>query len=276
MRPALRFPDFSELLISSMRRGAALARELEGRVGNMPKLSEATAVKQALTDADTGVQEVLLEGLRTHFPQVSLEAEEDTSSVALFPTGEDAVVVIDPIDGTLHSYLERRGPYAVMMGLALSRIFEASLISLPREGLLFGATRGKGAFTARVNGPPRAALARADGNRVLVSHGLSVAVSAALEDRGFECVPACGGAIAVAPLIIGVRAGLRLASTSNGISVRGRIGALISREAGAVLSAGGGRDFPDDLDSPADTLCVATSDEDLARLTEALEAAGQR
>jgi len=265
--------EFTRLLTAATRRAAALARTLEGRVGNVPKLSEKSAVKQALTEGDTRVQEALLAGLREHFPDVSLEAEEDTAGVSAFRVGGDPLVVIDPIDGTLHSYLEAKGPYAVMIGLAIGRRYVSSLIALPREGLLFGATRRGGAFSARVAGPPRPIRASPDGNRVLVSHGMPRAACAVLEAAGLEVIPACGGAIAVAPLILGVRAGLRIASSEVGVSIRGRIGALIAREAGARLLTDGGRAFPEDVDEPARTLRIATCDEDLAILARALEAA---
>lgn len=274
MSQAQDFSKFVELLLPATRRAAALARELEGRVGNVPKLSEPTAVKQALTDADKGVQEELLGGLRAHFPEVFLEAEEDTPSVALFGRGGDPLVVIDPIDGTLHSYLERKGPYAVMIGLAVGGSYVSSLVALPREGLLFGATRGRGAFMAKVGGPLRPARVEADGDRVLVSHELPVAVCAALEARGLEVVPACGGAIAVAPLIVGVRAGLRRANVPTGVSIRGRIGVLIAREAGALVATDQGRAFPDELDLRAETLRVGTCQEDLDVLAAALADAG--
>lgn len=257
-----------------VRHAARIARGLEGRVPNSPKTGETTPVKQALTEADTRAQEALLEALRVHFPEVALAAEEDTPSVDLFAREGEAVVVIDPIDGTLHSYLEGSGPYAVMIGLVFRGAYIAGLVALPREGLLFGGALGEGAWSARVAGRPRKVHAGADGDRILVSHGMPQPVVDYLQQSGFEVVSACGGAVSVAPLIRGVRAGVRYAAGELGVSIRGRIGALIAAESGADTRQCNGTPFPLDLTTKASTLCVTTNAEDSALLGRALAAAG--
>ncbi len=268
------FGDFVRLLAPALRQAAAIAHALEGRVQNRPKTGESTAVKQALTIGDTAAQEALLVALLDHFPNVRLAAEEDTPSVPFFSDTGDALVVIDPIDGTLHSYLGAEGPYAVMVGLALGGRYDSSLIALPREGLFFEATRGRGARMARARGSARPARLSDAGGRVLVSHGMPEAGGAYLRDRGVEGVSACGGAVAVAPLIAGVSAGLRYATAEAGVSIRGRIGVLIAREAGALVRGAGGSEFPSDLETPAPALLVAARGEDLGLLDDALAAGG--
>ncbi len=267
--------DFAIEMAPALWRAAELARSLEGRVANSPKPLERTAAKQALTAADTATQEVLLEHLFKRFPYVSLAAEEDTPAVANFSCqDQDALVVIDPIDGTLHSYLEGSGPYAVIVGLALRGQFEAGLVALPREGLLLSAKRGCGAAMARAGGAFRSARVLADGQRILVSHGMPSAVCQRLREQGFDVVSACGGAVAVAPLIPGVRAGLRYAAGEQGVSIRGRVGALIAREAGAFVQGDAGQAFPPDLETPSSTLRVVAAEEDLRILDDGLQAAG--
>jgi fructose-1,6-bisphosphatase/inositol monophosphatase family enzyme len=264
--------EFVEVLFPALRQAAAIARALEGRVSNRPKAGERRPAKAALTLADTAAQEALLVPLFERFPEVSLDAEEDTPTAARFPRAAPARVVVDPIDGTLHSFLLREGPYAVLVGLALHGRYEAALVALPREELFFEALRGAGARVAHGGAdrrPARAARAARDGARVLVSHGLPDAVRARLVERDLEPVPASGGAIAVAPLLPGVRAGLRLAPMGS-ISVRGRVGALIGREAGARVCRQDGAPFPDTLDAPAEALLVAPDDETLDDLRFAL------
>lgn len=262
------------MLSPAVRQAAAIARALEGRVKNRPKAHESDEVKQALTIADTAAQEALLVPLLERFPDLRLEAEEDTPSVARFTGTSEALVVIDPIDGTYHYYLGSAGPYAVMVGLALAGRFEAALVALPREGLFFEAVRGKGARSARAGGPSRAARLHPRGSRVLVSHTLPEAAVERLGAAGVEPRLACGGALAVAPLVAGVRAGLRFAPGAPGVSIRGRIGALIAREAGARVCGPGGTPFPEALDAPAEALLVCASAADVALLTGALETAG--
>jgi len=266
------FPsDFVRTLAPALQQAAAIARSLEGRVSNRPKLEEATAVKAALTIADTASQEALLTPLLEHFPEVRVEAEEDTPSVSRFAGSGDALVVIDPIDGTLRFYLEAAGPYAVMIGLAIGDRYEAGLVALPREQLRFDAVRGRGArMRGKDAGFKAIAMGEPSGNRILVSHNLPRSAVARLRELGYEVAAAAGGAISVAPLIPGVCAGLRLARENpEGVSIRGRIGALIAEEAGACV-AGATGPFPSDIRAPAPALLVAASEQILDHLRDAL------
>jgi fructose-1,6-bisphosphatase/inositol monophosphatase family enzyme len=268
-----RYDAFAETLLPAVQRAAAFARGLEGKVHNSPKLAETTAVKQALTAADVGTQEIILEALLEHFPQVCLAAEEDTKTVAAFPKDADARVVIDPIDGTLRSYLEASGPYAVIVGLAIRGLYHSALVSLPREGLCFDAVRGRGAYAALPEGARGPVRAVADGNRVYVSHGMPEVAAEILRSHDYEVVFACGGAVSVAPLVEGVCAGVRWADTPLGVSIRGRVGVLIAREAGALVHAANGIEFPEDMETPSSTLLVASDPKQLDHLNEALAAA---
>jgi fructose-1,6-bisphosphatase/inositol monophosphatase family enzyme len=266
--------DFVRALAPALRQAASIARALEGRVANRPKAGEATAVKAALTLADSAAQEALLVRLLEHFPAVRLEAEEDTPSVGRFPGEGDALVVIDPIDGTLRFYLEAQGPYAVILGLAVENVYRAALLALPREGLYLDALRGGGARCARGEEPAEAVRAQVSGRRVLVSHDLPDAARERLRADGFAVAPASGGAISVAPLLPGVCAGLRFVRKGRlGVSIRGRIGALIAAEAGALVRGAGGGPFPDDVRTPARALLVAADEETLAALCGAVAAA---
>jgi fructose-1,6-bisphosphatase/inositol monophosphatase family enzyme len=266
---------FVRALAPALRQSASIARALEGRVANRPKSGEATPVKAALTIADTASQEALLVPLFEHFPGVRLAAEEDTPSTARFARSGAELVVIDPIDGTLRSYLEGRGPYAVMIGLAREAGYEAALLALPREEVYLDAVHGQGARVALSGGAPKRARASASGKRVYVSHGMPEAAVEVLLRRDFEVVSACGGAVAVAPLVPGACAGLRIATeAAPGLSIRGRIGALIAAEAGALVRCEDGEAFPRELEAPARALLVAASSAQLAVLEAAVAAAG--
>ncbi len=264
---------FVRELAPALRASAGIARALEGRVANRPKRGEVTAVKAALTVADTAAQEALLVPLLAHFPEVRVEAEEDTPSAKRFAAEGPAAVVIDPIDGTLRFYLEGLGPYAVLMGLAIGGVYRAALVALPREDLYFDAIAGRGARGANgAEAVPAPLRCAPTGNRVLISHDLPAPAVESLLADGFEVGPASGGAIAVAPLIPGVRAGLRLAQQGGlGVSIRGRIGALVAAEAGARVACESGEPFPAALDAPARALLVAGDETDLAALRRALE-----
>lgn len=264
---------FVAALAPAVRQAAAIARALEGSVANRPKDGEATPTKAALTIADTASQEALLVPLFERFPFVGIDAEEDTPTVRRFPAVDDPLVVIDPLDGTLRSYLDARGPYAVIVGLVRGGRIDAGLVALPREGLFFDAARGRGAHAARAGGIPRPAAAHPNARRVIVSHEMPRAVREALHASGYESVTGAGGAIAVAPLVPGVCGGLRLATAPGGISRRGRIGALITQEAGGAALDQDGKPFPGELDAPARALAVASTDAQARELLDALAAA---
>jgi hypothetical protein len=252
--------EFLAVMAPAVRQAASIARALEGRVANRPKWGEESAAKAALTLADSAAQEAILVPLHERFPEIGLRAEEDTPSVASFPADAAECVVIDPIDGTLRFYLEGQGPYAVMVGLVRERRYEAALVALPREGLFFAAARGGAARMARPGSEPREVRASGEGTRVLVSPGMPEPVLAYLRSEGLDPAPACGGAIAVAPLIPGVRAGLREAAGGKSLSWQGRIGLLISGAGGAVAENGDGEPFPAEVDAEERLLLVSADD----------------
>jgi fructose-1,6-bisphosphatase/inositol monophosphatase family enzyme len=266
---------FVRALAPALRQSASIVRALEGRVANRPKRGEKSAAKAALTIADTASQEALLVPLFEHFPGVTLAAEEDTPTAGRFAREGPELVVIDPLDGTLRFYLEGRGSYAVMIGLAREAGYEAALVALPREELFLDAVRGAGARVAAGGSPPRPARAQASGRRVLVSYELPQAARESLARSGYEAVDACGGAISVAPLVSGACAGLRVSlPPESRVSIRGRIGALISAQAGALVRDGKGAEFPAGLEAPASALLVAAGAREMAALEAALAAAG--
>jgi hypothetical protein len=87
--------------------------------------------------------------------------------------------------------------------------------------------------------------------------------------RGFAVQRACGGAVAIAPLLPGVCGGLRIAKYDT-ISTRGRIGLLIAAEAGAHVTTREGTPFPLEIDAPATSLIVADCPETAAEIRAAL------
>ena len=264
---------FVDVLGPALRQAAAVARALEGRVENRPKSGQTSLQKAALTIADSAAQEAILATLLEHFPDVCLAAEEDTPHVRDFPVEASARVVIDPIDGTLHSYLEARGPYATLIGLEIGGRYEAALVALPREGLFFDGVRGGEARRTRPGGLARRWTAQPTGERIVVSHELPEPAIERLRRAGFEIWFGCGGAISVAPLLPGFRAGLRFNPRYDTISIRGRIGVLVTRAAGGLVWREDGSAFPERLDAPARALLTAADEADRDRLLEALEPA---
>ncbi|MBW2713487.1 MAG: hypothetical protein JRC77_07015 [Deltaproteobacteria bacterium] len=265
------FPSqaFIEDLSPAIRQAAVAAREFESKAQNLPKTGETTDVKAALTLADTACQEILLKALLPRFGHVALEAEEDTATVAAFRQEGPELVVIDPIDGTLRSYLEKRGPYGVMAGLAVDGRYEAAMVSLPREDFYFSAIKGGGAKRAQGEASFSSASVESspgeEKRRMMVSYEMPEAVVRDLEGLGFEVSYGCGGALAVATLIPGVCGSLRWCP-AKGVSIRGKVGLLIAREAGALVCDGTGAPFTEQLCERSDLLVTAVNGEILDQL----------
>lgn len=260
---------FIEAMRPAMNQAAAITRALEGTVANRPKQGEASPVKAALTIADTASQEALLVRLLECFPDVALEAEEDTPTVHAFRAEGDLRVVIDPLDGTFHSYLGGHGPYGIILALVASDRVEASLVALPREGLFFEAVRGGGVLVHRGDGEPVTG-GLASGRSVFVSHELPEHVRAALVAHRFEPLPGSGAAIGVAPLVAGVCGAIRLANTVGGVSVRGRAALLVARESGALVTDASGAPFTESLSADGPVALVANSTATLDLLRDTL------
>ncbi len=263
--------QFVEQMRPALRQASAVARALEGRVQNQPKSGERSAQKAAMTLADSAAQEAILATLLESFPEVCLAAEEDTPNAHAFPDAAAARVVIDPIDGTLHSYLEARGPYSCLVGLEVDGRYEAALVALPREGLFFDGVRGGVARRTRPGGEARPWRAEATGQGIIVSHELPEVAVRRLREAGYEIWYGSGGAISVAPLVPGFRAGLRFNPAHETISLRGRVGVLITRAAGGHAWAPSGETFPERLDAPCRALLTAAEPGELPALQAALE-----
>jgi fructose-1,6-bisphosphatase/inositol monophosphatase family enzyme len=259
---------FLDVIVPAVRQAAGIAKALEGRVSNRPKSDEPTPVKAAMTIADSAAQEAILVPLWEHFPETSLRAEEDTPCVSRFSAAGVDTVVVDPIDGTLHAYLEGQGPYAVMVGLARDDTYVASVVCLPREDVVFSQADSGQVLGSSGGEKPEPVSARRDGDVILVSQHIPVAVREFLSASGYEPRFGSGGAISVAPLIRGVAGGMRYSPGPEGVSVRGRIGLPIALGAGAKVSTLAGV-FPKGLASPSDHLITAADDEVLAILREA-------
>lgn len=274
MRSAEPSSPFVRVLLPAFEQAAAIALALEGRVANRPKRGETSEIKAALTIADTAAQEALLVPLLGEFRGVQLEAEEDTPSVALFRGSRGRRVVVDPIDGTFNYFLKRRGPYAVMAGLAEDDRYQAALVALPREGHLFWAERG-GRCGKREIGPEHPGRSGVE-DGIFVSDTTPESARRALRREGFAVQLASGGAISVAPLVPGFVAGLRFAPAPESgpapgsVSVRGRIGLLIAREAGATVRRADGSRFPETIYAPAASLLVARDAALAVRISRAL------
>ncbi len=129
--------------------GGLVLNSHRGKVKNEPKKSdlEAKYVQEsstAHTIVDDLVQDIALEILRSHHPDASLNAEEDTQRVEWFSKDKTRFCFhLDPLDGTL-AYTKGRDDYAIGAGFSVDNEFVSSAIYFPARDRLYYAERGSG------------------------------------------------------------------------------------------------------------------------------------
>jgi fructose-1,6-bisphosphatase/inositol monophosphatase family enzyme len=129
--------------------GGLILNAFRGKVENIPKKSDLPSDKvressTAHTMVDDLVQEIALEILHSHLPEIAINVEEQTPRMEMFKNNKSGFCFhLDPLDGTL-AYLSNRDDFAI--GAAFSRDLEfvSSAIYFPALDRLYHAEKGKG------------------------------------------------------------------------------------------------------------------------------------
>lgn len=214
----------------------SVARRLQGQVRAENKEGHDTPEGAALSAVDLAAQDVILYLLHHEFPDVAMDAEEDTETARLFPPRQraDAEIVIDPVDGTL-SYLSGSADYAVMGALLEGGTYRASLIHYPAHDITAWAVHGEGCYLA--HGSERATRVTIGDvpERILVSPRIAEATRQSLTALAADVTRSrCSAIDAAAPVI-----GRAKAAVSEGRADRRRaIGFLLTCEAGGAVLIG--------------------------------------
>lgn len=225
---------FVEVMRFAALQAGAVARRLQAYVPHERKKATGSAESEALTVIDLASQDLLLRELHRAFPEVSVDAEEDTELVHLFaperPNGP--VVVVDPIDGTLN-YTRGSDDYAVMVALIAEGVYQASVLHFPNHAMTCWAQRGAGCFVERGSRTMRVREAPAS-SEVLVSPKVPAAIQEALGGLGRVTVSRCSAVDAAAPAI----GRAKLSLSSDRADRRRAIGFLPTVEAGGSVLFG--------------------------------------
>jgi len=138
--------DFIRVFRVAALQAGAVARHLQGKTRAESK-GGGTPEAEALTAVDLATQDVILHLLHAQMPEVAMDAEEDTPTVALFDRADaqEALIVVDPVDGTLN-YIRGSEDYAVMGALLRGGRYTAAFVHFPVHGTSYWAIRGEGCF----------------------------------------------------------------------------------------------------------------------------------
>lgn len=107
----------------------------------------AKADASPVTEADSGAEAVILEGLKAIAPDIPVIAEEEVAAGRVPQVGAKFFLV-DPLDGT-KEFLARNGEFTVNIALIEDGVPVMGVVHAPALGTLYGGAPG-GAFKARV------------------------------------------------------------------------------------------------------------------------------
>ncbi|MEL7310108.1 MAG: inositol monophosphatase family protein [Pseudomonadota bacterium] len=137
-RASLRFID---CLVPSLVTAGQYALSLQGRLRHRAEPKTGDAWQSALTDADIGVQQFIEAVVLAKLPGWDFYGEEHaaTSNTPYFPTGADACVMLDPINGT-RLYRDNSPWFDLLVSLRWRGSIIATLSYHPALSRLYGSS----------------------------------------------------------------------------------------------------------------------------------------
>jgi fructose-1,6-bisphosphatase/inositol monophosphatase family enzyme len=227
---------FVETFRLAARQAGAVALRLRGKVKAESKPANGPEA-EALTAVDLATQDLILHLIHDRLPGVAMDAEEDTETLALF-AGNDpasALVVVDPIDGTLN-YIRGSDDFAVMGALLREGTYTAAVIHFPVHRITYWGIRGGGVFAARDGSDPRRCDASGATNRIFYAPRVPATWRSALAPHTAQVeLCRCSAVDSSAP----VSGRARAAVAEDRADRRRAIGLFLSLEAGAAVRMGG-------------------------------------
>lgn len=140
----------TEIAIELARAAGARAMEFYGVRGLHV---ERKGFDEPVTEADHAANRIIVEGIKTRFPQDGLLSEEtfDEASARLKLS---RTWIVDPIDGT-QGFMDGTGDFAIQIGLAEAGRPALGVVYLPASDTLYYACRGAGAWRqSNINASP--------------------------------------------------------------------------------------------------------------------------
>jgi 3'(2'), 5'-bisphosphate nucleotidase len=102
---------------------------------------ETKADASPVTEADRAAERVILEGLRDALAGIACVAEEEVAAGVVPVLEGDAILLIDPLDGT-KEFINRRPDFTVNIALVRKGAPEIGVVYAPARGLLYAALPG--------------------------------------------------------------------------------------------------------------------------------------
>ena len=120
-----------------LKTAAHLAREAGKLIMRIYQSDFSIAYKSPtdpVTEADQLANNLIVDGLKQHFPQDDIVAEESPHPTKLSHTGR--VWYVDPLDGT-KEFINKNGEFSVMIGLAIDGQSKLGIVYRPDQDVLY-------------------------------------------------------------------------------------------------------------------------------------------
>jgi myo-inositol-1(or 4)-monophosphatase len=126
-----------KLAIEAAKAAGAFLLDNFGKVSSIEKKGD----RNFATNVDRGAEKLIIDTIKQTFPAHAILAEESGNS----GRESDYIWIIDPLDGT-HNFIRDIDIFGVSIGLVYKESFAAGVIYMPREGELYTAEAGGGAY----------------------------------------------------------------------------------------------------------------------------------
>ncbi|KAL1131104.1 hypothetical protein AAG570_012341, partial [Ranatra chinensis] len=117
---------------------------IKEKIWSNKKVQTKACAIDLVTETDRQVEQLLISGLQSHFPDHMFIGEESTDSGVKAVLTDAPTWIIDPVDGTMN-FVHGNPNVCVSVGLYVNKQAEVGIIYCPVYELMYTAMKGKGA-----------------------------------------------------------------------------------------------------------------------------------
>ncbi|CRL07997.1 CLUMA_CG020951, isoform A [Clunio marinus] len=119
---------------------------------------------------DGEIEKILIDGIKTKYPNHKFIAEEDSAASGEKVLSSDPTWIIDPIDGTIN-YVNKLNLVCISVALSVEEDVKLAILFSPTLNELYTARKGQGAY---LNGERIEASKKRDLRKCLLAHEISL------------------------------------------------------------------------------------------------------
>jgi myo-inositol-1(or 4)-monophosphatase len=132
-------PSYKDVAISVAREAGQYLLSHRGKIS--PEMIDEKAINDFVTEVDENSEKMIVESIRSHFPEHKILAEEGTT----YQSENEYRWIIDPLDGT-KNFIQNIPMFSISIALEKDGEIVLGVVYDPVHNELFSAEKGKGAF----------------------------------------------------------------------------------------------------------------------------------